>query len=101
MWIQGLPEQGTDKVEEKILALCNGALELQPPLQLEDIEVAHRLPRPADRTPKQPASQEQPKLGSGVSSSDAAPRPPRTVIIKFVSRRIKSNVMELRISSRT
>ena len=56
MRIQGLPEQGTGKVEEKILALCNGALELQPPLQLEDIEVAHRLPRPADRTPKPPAS---------------------------------------------
>ena len=76
MRIQGLPEQGTGKVEEKILALCNGALELQPPLQLEDIEVAHRLLCPADRTPKPPASQEHPTPGSGASSSDAAPKPP-------------------------
>ena len=65
MRIQGLPEQGTGKVEEKILALCNEALELQPPLQLEDIKVTHRLPRPADRTPKPPASQEHPTPGSG------------------------------------
>ena len=54
------------------------------------------MPGPADRTRKPLASQEYPTPGSGASSLDAAPKPPRTVIINFMSCRIKSNVMELR-----
>ena len=46
MRIQGLPETGSGTVEDKVLALVNDELKLQPPLQLEDIEVAHRLPHP-------------------------------------------------------
>ena len=41
IYIRGLPEQGRGNIE-KILSLCNEALEIQPPpLQLENIEVGH------------------------------------------------------------
>ena len=88
---KGFRSKALARSRRKFWPSATGPLELQPPLQLEDIEVAHRLPRPADRTPKPPASQEHPTPGSGTSSSYAAPKPPRTVIIKFMSRRIKLN----------
>ena len=121
MRIQGLPESGQGQVEDKILSLCNQDLGMDPPLQLEEIEVAHRLPRPrmqADATQRKqrgpPASQSAaaslPPGGNADSSVPAASRddgatavshsdatvPPRMVIVKFLSRRTKTRVMDYR-----
>ena len=64
-----------------VLNLCNNALKLDPPLQLEEIEVSHRTGK---RDP--PAA---PPPGA-----DAAPTPrPRAVLVRFVSRRSKAHVM--------
>ena len=52
--IQGLPEEGSGQVEDKILALVNNDLSLDPPLE---IEVAHQLPH--SRTLRRPQSQLQ------------------------------------------
>ena len=78
MRIQGLPEDGTGTVEDKILKLCNEDLKLQPPLQLNDIEVAHRLPRRND------------------TSSESKQDKPLSVIVKFISRRVKTQVIRVR-----
>ena len=116
MRIQGLPETGEGPVEDKILSLCNEELSLVPPLQLEDIELAHHLPRPrgqanamqrrqsvpqssqsaspdADLAPPSPGEREGlPASGQPDSSED----PPRMVIVKFISSRTKSRVMSSR-----
>ena len=55
---------------------CNGVLKLEPPLELSEIEVSHRLPG---------RSQE--------NTSASAPQGPKGVIVKFVSRRTKARVM--------
>ena len=56
MRIQGLPETGQGQVEDKILSLCNQDLRMDPTLQLEEIEVAHHLPRPAGEQTARSAS---------------------------------------------
>ena len=95
--VQGLPE-GPDLIEDKLLKLVNEDLKLDPPLLLNEIEVAHRLPHPkkkleqfqkdhgiADGTPIDNLSADlKRKLGS------------RSVIVKFCSRRVKSRVMKVR-----
>ena len=103
MRIQGLPEEGSGQVEDKILALVNDDLSLEPPLELAEIEVAHRLPHPR-RTALQRSQGQGPlpqvsaadhtDTTSPVSSS--ANRGPRMVIVKFASRRVKSRVMDVR-----
>ena len=123
MRIQGLPETGQGQVEDKILSLCNQDLRMDPPLQLEEIEVAHRLPRPrgrADGTQRKqrgpPASQSATSTaaslpggnaddmvpaasrddGATAASQSDASLPPRMVIVKFLSRRTKTRVMDFR-----
>ena len=98
--IQGLPEEGSGQVEDKILALVNNDLSLDPPLELAEIEVAHRLPHP--RTLRRPQGQrptpEASAAGQSATASPAtsAPTGPRMVIVKFASRRVKSRVMGVR-----
>ena len=123
MRIQGLPETGQGQVEDKILSLCNQDLRMDPPLQLEEIEVAHRLPQPPGRADgmqrKQrgpPASQSAASTAGSLSGGNAdntvpaasrddgataasqsgASLPPRMVIVKFLSRRTKTGVMDYR-----
>ena len=115
MRIQGLPETGEGQVD-KILSLCNMQLGLDPPLQLEEIVVAHRLPCPcgqadvmqrrqsvpqsaqsasldADCVPASPGEQEGLPASGQPDSPEA---PPRMVIVKFINRRTKSRVMSSR-----
>ena len=98
-------------MEDKILALVNEELSLQPPLQLDDIEVAHRLPHPRAVQEKQklllqqqqqaatsPGPQGQAPDDADGSDTEAqqpaqATIPPKPVIIKFTSCRTKARVM--------
>ena len=66
--VYGLPEESPGTTDDKLIALCNDHLNLRPPLELEEIEVSHRV---------------------GPSVDDK----PRPVIVKFVSRRSKARVM--------
>ena len=106
--IHGLPKDTPGTVDEKVLRLINQDLELNPPLVLADIEVAHRLPRRRDATPYRPPSPQQAALQrssasqepggeAGGVTADVAPKvPPEQVIVKFASRRCKARVMEVK-----
>ena len=77
----GIPEDTPGTTDQKLLHLCNQAMQLQPPLTLEDIEVSHRVGRIE-------AASSQPK--DGETTTVIKPRP---IIVKFVSRRTKARVM--------
>ena len=81
----GIPEETAGSVDDKILAVCNAHLELQPPLVLEEIEVAHRLGKP----PVLPESDGN----DGADGPPPNPPKPRAIIVKFASRRSKARVM--------
>ena len=87
MRIQGLTEDTHGSVDAKILALCKDQLEVQPPLDLADIEVAHRLPYP--KGARNPTEQ-------NVTGDTPPTLKPRSVIVKFASRRVKSRFMGVR-----
>ena len=103
MRIQGLREDGPGTLEDKILTLFNDDLKIQPPVILEEIEVTHRLPRS-----QAAAAQEPPQASRADGDSDVMNEPtpaadatshqtssrPQTVILKFLSRRTKSRVMD-------
>ena len=76
--IFGLPEVDSGTTDEKVTKLCNERMKLEPPLALEAIAVSHRLG--LQRTPE----------------DAAAVPPPRPLLVKFVSRRSKQRVMEVR-----
>ena len=76
--IFGLSESGPGSVDEKVLALCNSGMKVEPSLKLDEIAVAHRV-----STVKPAEESEQPP-------------PPRPLLVKFVSRRPKARVMEAR-----
>ena len=88
----GVPEEGDGSTDDKILTLFNGRMKLRPPLSVEDIEVSHRLGKVAVAT----------AVSDGTDAEDAhtnvkTPRPkPRTIIVKFASRRAKERVMKAR-----
>ena len=85
MRIQGLPESNPEDVDQKIQDLCNNVLKLDPPLELSEIEVSHRLPgRSIGINPK------------GADGSQTKPPGPKGVIVKFMSRRSKARVMAKR-----
>ena len=92
MRIQGLREDGTGTLEDKLLKLFNDDLKIQPPIMLEEVEVTHRLPRrrpaaavhePAsesagDREADGDANEPIPPVDA---SSRQSPQPPLTVIL--------------------
>ena len=97
MRIQGLPE-GPDLVEDKIMSLVNDELKLTPPLELSEIEVAHRLPHPKKKLEQ---FQKENNIADGTAIDTLSPElkkklGSRSVIVKFCSRRVKSRVMAVR-----
>ena len=82
MRIFGIPEDTPGAVDDKVLTLCNDHIKVSPKLILDDLEVVHRLgkPPPADGQ-------------SNDADPDSKP-PPRSIIVKFASRRTKARVME-------
>ena len=72
MRIQGLPETDQGQVEDKILSLCNQDLRMDPPLQLEEIEVAYRLPRPRRRADGTQRKQRRPPASQSAASTAAS-----------------------------
>ena len=82
----GVPDDFPGTTDDVLLDLCNNKLKLQPPISLDEIEVSHRvgqLERIAPRTSED----------GEVSRQTVKPRP---IIAKFVSRRTKARVMEVR-----
>ena len=108
--IQGLkdaPAESNVMLDNKILELCE-EIEVNPPLELSDIEVAHRLPLPRSllqRLAQEEADANGLPLGTlpggkkTTNLMEMIPQhklPPRSVIIKFTSRRVKSKVMAVK-----
>ena len=86
--VQGLGETGPGTLGDKLLTLFNEDLENQLPIQQQEIEVAHRLPKrsaPPNKEPTPPASQTQ---------SESEDVQSETVICKFLSKRTKSVVID-------
>ena len=99
MHVFGLPEDTQGQVDEKILAMINNNLQL--PLTIEDIEVAHRLGKPLARTLVRvsgPAGPDgvPPQMTPLTPDDNGVLPAPRPVIVKFVSRRVKAQVMKAR-----
>ena len=76
-----IPEDTPGTTDQKLLHLCNQAMQLKPPLTLEEIEVSHRVGR------IEAASLQS---TDGETATVVKPRP---IIVKFVSRRTKARVM--------
>ena len=77
----GVPEDTPGSTDDKFLVLFNGVMKVQPPIQLNEIEVSHRVGR----------------LETVQGESGEAPVvKPRAIIAKFVSRRTKVWVMSAR-----
>ena len=120
--IHGLSEDTEGTVEQKVLDLVNNGMKLRPPLTLDEIEVAHRLPggrSQARRGPQRGAASPGPscRAHDGAGGDDdgnndgedhgnddgeddgnggeqiSPPPPPKSVIVKFVSRKCKARVM--------
>ena len=115
MRMQGVidsPTESTDILDKKILEMCQN-IEVDPPLELSEIEIAHRLPHPRSllqRLAQEEADANGLPLGTlpdGKKTSNLMEMipphkvPPRSVIIKFTSRRVKSKVMAARKKLRT
>ena len=144
--IHGLSEDTEGTVEQKVLDLVNNGMKLRPPLTLDEIEVAHRLPggrSQARQGPQRAAASPGPSrrahdgtgggigtgTGTGNGNNDngdadgnndgeddgnddgeddgnggeqiSPPPPPKSVIVKFVSRRCKARVMAERKKLKT
>ena len=78
----GLPKTTAGTTDEKFVNLCNDRMKLEPPLDITEIAVSHRV------GPIQQAR------------DDGLPLPPRPLLVKFVSRRSKATVMEVRKNHR-
>ena len=78
--IFGLSETTQGTTDDKVLRLCNGRMNLAPPLALEEIAVSHRVGKPV------------------VSNDAESPPPPRPLLVKFSTRRSRNRVMEARKS---
>ena len=108
--IQGLKDsqgESTEMLDRKIIELSE-LIEVDPPLELNEIEVAHRLPLPKALLQKLAQEEADAKglplgtLPGGKKTTNLIEMippdklPPRNVIIKFASRRVKSRVMSAR-----
>ena len=78
----GVPEKTAGSTNTKILEICNTNMAMDPPITLQDLEVTHRLGKPDNRNAE-------------IDQSSTPPKP-RPIIVKFQSRRIKSQVMSAR-----
>ena len=81
----GIPEDKPGNTDDKVLKLCNKRLKLNPPLSKDDIAVSHRVGPPKQPTPNDLDTNAEPE-----------PPPPRAILAKFVSRRIRERVMGAR-----
>ena len=81
--IFGIPEDEPGSTDDKVLRLCNKRPKLNPPLALEDIAVSHRV-----GPPKKPAATD-----TNDPDAKSEPVPPRALLVKFVSRRLRERVM--------
>ena len=52
--ISRIPEQEQEDTNEAVMAIANGVMKLDPPLQPGDVEVSHRLPKPRNSKPGEP-----------------------------------------------
>ena len=121
MQVFGLPEDTTGCIDEKILALFNPEVKVFPPVMLEDLEVVHRLGKPApgtDATADIPAAEidtrrpipettpADPDLLEAPPAADSTvwplqspgmtrqpPPSPRPILVKFGSCRTKARIM--------
>ena len=73
--VYGIPEKNNDDPDQLLLQLFNKRMKMTPPIELQDIEISHRIGR----------------ITNVGESSD--PPPPRPIIARFASRRIKGAVM--------
>ena len=80
----GIPEDTPGTTDQKLLNLCNQAMQLKPPLTHEEIEVSHCV----DRI-------EAARLQSRGGETTAVVKP-KPIIVKFVSRRTKARVVAYR-----
>ena len=87
----GIPEEGTGNTDEKLLAVFNQRMKIQPPLSLADIEVSHRLGKVAVATTTNHDAD-----ADDVNAPVQPPPKPRAIIVKFASRRTKARVMKAR-----
>ena len=81
----GIPEDESGSTDDKVLRLFNKRLKLDPPLDLDDIAISHRVGQP-----KEPAA------GDAARDGDDEPEPPRALLVKFVSRSTRERVMGTR-----
>ena len=120
--IFGVPENTRGDTDTKVLHVINTMMQLNPPTSLDDLEVTHRVGKPslppgqidqADEA-NQPASREvsaeaadtEPDEGNPVSTESSSrnatqdgqsqPQVPRPILVKFVSRRVKGDIMSSR-----
>ena len=100
--VYGVPESTNGSTDQKLLQLFNDVMCLSPRIQLEDIEVSHRVGKPS--TPKLQTTEESPDAatnqedgadlkGQGNSAPIEPPAPLRSIIVRFASRRVKASVM--------
>ena len=97
MPVFGLPKDTQGQVDEKILAMINNNLQL--PLKIDDIELAHRLGEPRATTlvrVSDPAGPDSvpPQMMTLTPDDNGVLPAPRPVIVKFVSRRVKAQAMK-------
>ena len=99
--IFGVPESTSGSSDDKVLQLCNTHMKLNPPLQLEEIEVSHRAGRSPQQTGGVPAAAAE--AGPDIHAQpDASSDPaPRAILVKFVSRRTKARVMSAKSKLRS
>ena len=74
----GIPEtcDGGEDTDEKILAVINGRIGFEPPVQRHQLERSHRIGRRA--------------VGPG------PPGPPRAIVVRFTSERLRDDVYRVR-----
>ena len=87
-----IPEEGDGNTDDKLLALFNQRMKMQPPISLDDIEVSHRLGKVAVATATTPDNADD---GTGAFTERPSPKP-RAIIVKFASRRTEACVMKAR-----
>ena len=76
----GVPKNTRGSTDDKLLDICNNVMALKPPLSLNDIEVSRQMGKIESQT-------------SQAVDGTVLVAKPRPIIVKFVSRRTKAQVM--------